>query len=697
MPTPPLSEVHRRHLMHGFLAVHRKLAELEALIDQAGRPSPLSHLVDDLPPVEARVVRDHFARTRAAMLARLEELGLAPDPRRTSLRWALDVGLTHLQVVVDDMGPKSMAGYGPLDAAGRELVTIFQADLERLVGRARTFLRQGTGRDLAGRLARLGEWEGLSAALGALERVVTSWGLVEFRPPLERLVARAEAPAFEIGIFGRVSSGKSSLLNQVSGCDALPVGVLPVTAVPTRLERGEAPAAVVTFAEGQPRTVNLSQLCEYASEVGNSGNEKHVTGILVRLPSTRLREGVAFVDTPGVGSLARSGAAEALAYLPRCDLGVVLVDAATAPGPDDLALVAALHAEGIPAMVLLSKVDVLPAAERGRVAGYVREQLVRELGLDVPVHPVSTIGTDAALLDRWYEEEVRPLLDRNRELASASLSRKVAALGGAVAAALEVRLARARGVGSGAPGVLDPDAARGALDVADAAIRQARDHVLDWSEGREPLIEAIPDVAAHAAVGARGGSSDDEPDPLAWATRSVLDRRGQEARGLIDDLHQSLVRAVDSLRVADPSAAVDLSTARDAAPEGLPVPVLARLRSARPAGRPGWAPVLPGLARGVVARGLREHSGPLLRQVVELHDRKLRDWARRMLDRLAGDFEAQVEPVRERLRSAAVSAGPVDAAETAGLEADLRDLRSAMGGAAWAGASPAERAARDGV
>ena len=67
------------------------------------------------------------------------------------------------------------------------------------------------------------------------------------------------------------------------------------------------------------------------------------------VPSPRLREGVVLVDTPGVGSLAASGSAETFAYLPRCDLSVVLIDADSNLNDDDLSLLRALYEAGIPA------------------------------------------------------------------------------------------------------------------------------------------------------------------------------------------------------------------------------------------------------------------------------------------------------------------------------------------------------------
>lgn len=382
MMTTPLGANHRTHLLVSFLDIHRRLAELEAEIVEATKPSPLSRIVNDLSPTEAKVVQDHFARIRAAMLSHLQELDIPLDIRQTSLRWSLQTALIFLQVTVDDMGPKGLSGYGPLDTAGREAVVKIQQDLERLLGRVRGYLHQGLGRDLSQRLARLEASRAGMASLPILERIISRWKLVEFRPVLDMIVGRLEDPRFEIAVFGRVSSGKSSLLNHVAGIDALPVGVTPVTAVPTRLTYGKAPTAIVSFAESGSQHVGVEHLGEFASEGGNPGNRKHVTGILVQLPSPRLRDGVIFVDTPGVGSLALEGGDESLAYLPRCDLGLVLIDAATTPHHEDLALLRALSEAGIPAMVLLSKADLLTQPDRRRMVEYIRDQMRRGLGLD---------------------------------------------------------------------------------------------------------------------------------------------------------------------------------------------------------------------------------------------------------------------------------------------------------------------------
>lgn len=88
------------------------------------------------------------------------------------------------------------------------------------------------------------------------------------------------------------------------------VGVNPITAVPTRPIFG--------------------------GEARNPGNRLEVARLAVRLPSPRLQDGLVLVDTPGLGALAIAGAAETLAYLPQCDLGVSLISSVKPVNDEDL-------------------------------------------------------------------------------------------------------------------------------------------------------------------------------------------------------------------------------------------------------------------------------------------------------------------------------------------------------------------------
>ena len=54
----------------------------------------------------------------------------------------------------------------------------------------------------------------------------------------------------EVAVFGRFKAGKSSFLNHLAGREVLPVGVVPLTAVITRLRFGPAERAEVRFQNG---------------------------------------------------------------------------------------------------------------------------------------------------------------------------------------------------------------------------------------------------------------------------------------------------------------------------------------------------------------------------------------------------------------------------------------------------------------
>ena len=54
MSATPFGANHQRHVLHGFLAIHRQLAELEPLTAPESRPLPFSQYVNDLSPTEVR-------------------------------------------------------------------------------------------------------------------------------------------------------------------------------------------------------------------------------------------------------------------------------------------------------------------------------------------------------------------------------------------------------------------------------------------------------------------------------------------------------------------------------------------------------------------------------------------------------------------------------------------------------------------
>lgn len=422
--------------------IDKLLGEIEAVLNTTTSKAAFPRYINDISPAQRRTIEDYIARVRAQLVRVLEGQAIERGKPFIPASRAITVDLGAIDIAAEELKPKYMRGYGEVPESVATELNGIVGELSSLVHRFDRYVSDGVGQDLKARLERLEHAGNDLALLEKIEKTVRDRGLVEFRSSIAAILDRAEDKSFEIAVFGRVSAGKSSLLNAILETDVLPVGVTPITAVPTRIVHGEASSLSVWFSEAPRKTLEISQLQEFATEQHNPGNAKHVIRLVLTLPSARLRGGVSFVDTPGLGSLATSGASETLAYLPKCDLGVVLVDAGSTLTADDVQTILSLQEAAIPVNVLLSKADLLEPEDRVRIIQYVKEHIQSECKLELPVHPVSVLPACQDMLNEWFESQIIPLYARSQELRAASLQRKIGALRDSVATSLEARLRR---------------------------------------------------------------------------------------------------------------------------------------------------------------------------------------------------------------------------------------------------------------
>jgi GTP-binding protein EngB required for normal cell division len=419
--------------------IDRLLAEIEGILNSTASKAAFPRYAADILPAQRRTVEDYIARVRGQLMRVLEGQRIAREKPSIPASRAVHVHLGAIDIAIEELKPKYMRGYGEMPEIVATELNGIVGELSGLIQRLDRYLSEGVGENLKARLERL-DWTGNDLALlRRIEEVVRVRGLVEFRPSIAAILDRAEDKSFEIAVFGRVSSGKSSLLNAILKTEALPIGVTPITAVPTRIVHADEASLMVWFSEAPMKKLPVTHLPEFATEEQNPSNQKHVVRLVLALPSPALRTGVAFVDTPGLGSLATSGAKETLAYLPKCDLGVVLIDAGSTLAADDLQTIMAFQQAAIPVNVLLSKADLLSPEDRERIVTYVKEHIASECGLDLPVHPVSVVASCRGMLNDWFEHQITSLYTRSQELRAASLRRKIGALRDSVTAALDAR------------------------------------------------------------------------------------------------------------------------------------------------------------------------------------------------------------------------------------------------------------------
>jgi len=666
MPTC-LNENQKRRLLLTFEHVDNVLTEALQVLHSAGAPSSFQRYQPDSLPVQRKVIGDYVGRLRGRMAGILEAQGIAvPKPRISSL-WSFQTAILSAKIAVEELAPKYMRGFGELgqDAAGE--LNALRAQLLDLLDRMGDYLARGAGQDLKTRLRRLEQMTHEVETARTLEEVITARGLVELRPSLDVVVERLESARFEIAVFGRVSSGKSSLLDHILETSALPVGVTPVTTIPTRVAFGPHPLAEIRFAEAEPATVALDDLPQYATEQGNPGNARHVTRIEVELPSDRLRDGVTFVDTPGLGALARYGEMESLAYLPRCDLGIVLVDASSTLVQEDAAVVNALGQAGAEVMVLLTKADMLASSDRAAATRYIESQLRSNVGFAVPVHAVSVKGPDVELCDRWFQEVLVPCLQKHRDLARASLRRKVGLLVEATAAALRRRL-------DGRTSIGDDSAKRWAkvepaLNEAQAGLEAAARERLEWPGASEKVLTAAAqDIVSEWQRNAAGQIS---------VAEKVNSHAGEQAERRAQEIAKSLAQLRENLAEVLKRAAAATSGHEDATdlPEVLGMPLFdfsAGLNCGF-LSRPWWALVSWKLACRRTRAELTARLEPRLSLQLEQCIEQLGLWRSEVLAHLRRSFTAKADFYRAQCDQAP------DAEDFAAIEGDLKRVRGLQG------------------
>jgi GTP-binding protein EngB required for normal cell division len=668
-----LNEFQARRLRVTCQYIDKILGGVEEILNFAASKAAFPRYSDDVAPAQRRTIEDYISRIRAQLVRVLDGQGISREKPFIPASRAIHVALGTIDIAVEELKPQYMRGYGDLpEAAATELNGIV-GELRGLVSKLDRYLAEGVGQDLKLRLQRLEQKSNDLELLSRIEEVVDHRGLVEFRTVVASILDRAEDRTFEIALFGRVSSGKSSLLNAILEADVLPVGVTPITAVPTRIAYGEQPSMRVSFAEGPAKTLEVARLAEFATEQQNPGNAKHVTRISVVLPASRLRDGVTFVDTPGLGSLATSGAAETLAYLPKCDLGVVLIDAGSTLTTEDLQTILTLQEAAVPANVLLSKADLLGLEDREKIIEYVRQHIRSECNLELDVRPVSVLPSHKELLSRWFEEQILPLYGHSQELRASSLQRKIGALRESVISALQVKFQRTE---TSTPGTQDEirgaearlrhatgliektkaewerDLERNGFDVSDGFLTASARLMDEWKRnpGTDIPAEKIIRDSILQVVQQRVKKLHDSLETLALELRDDLKMSAADL-GIGDvpgeDEFQSLVRGTP---IFDPGSLV----------ASVVLPRFSALFGRR-------------FAEKRLAKRLQQELGEALNKTLGTYSDVLREWTRLVTNQLLQRFETYAEGYRAQAER---SLGGKELApeEAHGLRADIKLL-----------------------
>ncbi|HTS70600.1 MAG TPA: dynamin family protein [Terriglobia bacterium] len=222
------------------------------------------------------------------------------------------------------------------------------------------------------------------------------------------LAARVSEGRFYLACIGQFKRGKSTLINALIGEPALPVGFIPVTAVPTVIRYGAHKKARIQFRDGAWKEIASSALSQYVSEEHNPENMKGVGGAELFVPSPLLSTGMCFVDTPGLGSVWAGNTAVTQAFVPHIDAALVVVGADPPLAGEELALVEGVGRQVQNLILVLNKADRTTDDERAAAAAFARKVLEKRLRR--PVGAVFEVSASERLEKRGPERDWNRLL-----------------------------------------------------------------------------------------------------------------------------------------------------------------------------------------------------------------------------------------------------------------------------------------------
>lgn len=663
-----LNEHQQRRLRISCQYIDKLLSEIADILHAASSPSPFPRYVVDLSPAQIRVLEDYIARFRSQLLRTMAWQHMKPEPPDIPATRAVLTNLSFVDIAAEELKPSYMRGFGPVPEDAISELNGVVYELRSLVTGMERYLKQELTTDLEKRLQRLEE-SGLDLnLLRVIEQVVTRNGLVEFRPRIDSLASRLEDDSFELALFGRVSCGKSSLLNALLGTDVLPVGINPITAVPTKLRYGATLRAVVSYGDGRNAAVSVDELTHLVTEQGNPGNLKNIVRAIVEVPSPRLKQGILLVDTPGLGSLAKRGAAETLAYLPSCDLALLLIDAGATLSEEDIGTLRLLYEAGIPALVLLSKSDLLAEGDLHQAISYIQQHVKRDLNLEMTVHPVSALPRYSVLLDQFFERELFPRFEKARALRAASVARKIGSLREAVVGAIESSLNREK---------------RGTSQHQDTAPEletQLRVITGKIGEQRTALSHAfrkvgeMPDVILDAVTQEALSSIQTTSDPQLSSfqlSEWVHDAVSKSIQPPLDDFKKVGKQAIESLQaVAKRMHRTDAPSKQDFELLLRDLPRFELAVLPQTVGINHWKFFGEGVLRSRVRASLRESIGSHLREELHLYGMALSQWSDQIVRKLEALVNSYADAYRIQLQRVTGTSGHVGNSDQ--LEADLQ-------------------------
>ena len=198
------------------------------------------------------------------------------------------------------------------------------------------------------------------AATSASEfEIISTGGQTAVSSEVDELVSQARlrlgSDTIEVGIFGEVKRGKSTLINALVGRRVSSMRVTPETAIPVWVESGRTKTLAI-LADGTTKIVEDSaEAQKLASQRHENGEGPAVVRVIQYAELSWLPEGLRLVDTPGLQdpSLSESYEARTMSELERVSAAIFMFVSPPGPASHEVQFLRKLAMHGIDKVFLV--------------------------------------------------------------------------------------------------------------------------------------------------------------------------------------------------------------------------------------------------------------------------------------------------------------------------------------------------------
>ena len=132
----------RHRLLITCKHIDKLLGDIEETLNATASKGVFSNDVNDITPPQRKTIEDYITQLRERLLHVLASQSLAPEEPHISATHSSEVGLTFIEVAIEELSPRYMRGYGPVSQEGASDLYRIMANLQSVSKELNHYVQQ---------------------------------------------------------------------------------------------------------------------------------------------------------------------------------------------------------------------------------------------------------------------------------------------------------------------------------------------------------------------------------------------------------------------------------------------------------------------------------------------------------------------------------------------------------------------------